>query len=152
MHLLASASAFIQCPQARAFAYVADLGNFPRWFPGVLEVRPADTLPPACVGKRYEETFLTPLRRRKAVVIRVAQADPPRRIATEGALPGLLPRMEIEVRAAGPQACEVHWRMGSRNPARIARWTWLPLTGLALQGRADAAMPRLKKMLEAAAR
>lgn len=148
MHLLATASIVIECPASKAFDYVADLTNFSRWFPGVVGVRPRDQLAHATIGKTYEETFRMPLRRTKSVVIRVAEADAPRRFATEGALPPLLPRMEIEIRNAGSAGCEVHWRMLSRNNTAWVRWTLLPLARLAMRKRAAAAMPRLKKLLE----
>lgn len=149
MHLLASASVVIRCPQGRAFDFVANLENFPRWFPGVLHVRPSDSLPHATPGKRYEETLVTALRGTTSVVIRVMEGHAPRRLVTEGTLPLLMPRMEIEVEDAGPAGCELHWRMLSRNTAPVVRWTVLPLAARVMQRRAQAAMPRLKRLLEA---
>lgn len=151
MYLLAATSAVIACPRAKAFDYVTNLANFALWFPGVVEIQPRDQLAHATIGKEYEETFLGPLRRRKSVVIRVTESDRPRRFATEGALALLMPRMEIDFADAGSGACEVRWRMWSRNSAVFARWTVLPLARRVTRRRADAAMRRLKKLLEAGA-
>lgn len=149
MYLLASTSAVVECPRALVFDYATDLTHFAQWFPGVLEVKSRDELAHATVGKEYEETVLLPGRARQAITLRVAEAEPPRKFVTEGALPLLLPRMEIEFEDAGPHACRLHWRMFSRNTSLAARWTVLPLARLGMQKRADAAMRRLKRVLDA---
>lgn len=148
MYLVASASVVIECPRARAFDYATNLTNFAEWFPAVVEVTSRDNVAPATVGKQYEETFVLPLRGRRSVAIRVIEVDPARRIVTEGALSLLRPRMEIDFKDAGFNACEVQWRMLSRNSALLARWTVLPLARQVMQKRADAAMRRLKNILE----
>jgi carbon monoxide dehydrogenase subunit G len=150
MYLLASTSVAIECTRARVFDYVADFANFPQWFPGVVEVQSRDALPPATVGKLYAESFRVPLRGRRSTLVRVVEVAPARRFVTEGAVAHLMPRMEIELHDAGDGCCRVQWRMLSRNTARVARWTVLPLARLALQQRADAAMRRLKQRLESA--
>lgn len=148
MYLLASTGTVIRCSARQVFDCVSDLTRFPQWFPGAIEVRALDALEPATVGKRYHETVALPLRGRQPVLIRVVQAEPPRRFVTEGSLPLLMPRMEIDLEDAGAQGCRVRWRMLSRNTALLPRWTALPLARRATQQRADAAMGRLKALLE----
>lgn len=148
MYLLASTSVVIELPRGRVFDYVANLTNFAHWFPAVVDVTSRDHVAPATVGKQYDEIFLMPLRGRRSVGIQVVDVDPPRRIVTEGALALLRPRMEIEFQDAGLNACKLRWRMLSRNGALLARWTVLPLARQLMQKRADAAMHRLKKILE----
>lgn len=148
MYLLASTSVVIELPRVRVFDYVTNLTNFAQWFPAVVEVTSRDNVAPATVGKQYDEIFLMPLRGRRSVGIRVIEVDPPWRIVTEGALALLRPRMEIQFQDAGLNACKVQWRMLSRNSAPMARWTVLPLARQLMQKRADAAMRRLKKILE----
>ena len=148
MYLLAATSVVIECSRERVFQYAANLANFAEWFPGVLAIKARDQVPFTTVGKLYDESVAMPLRGRRAVVIRVMEVEPQRRLVTEGALPLLLPRMEIEFFDAGPGACKVQWRMLSRNSARLSRWTVLPIARLTLQRRAEAAMRGLKQNLE----
>jgi hypothetical protein len=150
MTLLAESSVDIACPVELAFAFAADLENFPRWFPGVIAVASADALPPATVGKHYREEVAMPLRGRRSVPIRVVEAVAPHHFVTEGELPLLLPRMEIAfaVREAG--GCRVTWRMSSRRTQGWARWTILPLARRVMARRAGIGLLRLKRHLEAA--
>ncbi|TWO70645.1 SRPBCC family protein [Caenimonas sedimenti] len=150
MYSLASTSVVIERPRVVVFDYVSNHTNFAEWFPGVVEVKSRDQVAHATVGKEYDETLLTPLRGRQSVVIRVTEVAPPRKFVTEGSLPLLMPRMEIELHDIELNTCRVQWRMLSRSTTPLARWTVLPLAGLATQKRADAAMRRLKKILECA--
>src|SRR5688572_1904484 len=111
MFLLASTSVVIECNRERAFQYAADLAHFAEWFPGIIAVRPRDATPPATVGKVYDETLAMPLGRERAVVIRVMEVEPQRRLVTEGSLPLLLPRMEMDFADVGSGACRLQWRM-----------------------------------------
>ena len=148
MTLLAESSVDIACPIEHAFAFAADLENFPRWFPGVIDVASADALPPATVGKHYREEVAMPLRGRRSVSIRVVEAAAPRHLATEGALPLLLPRMEMAFEAREFGGCRVTWRMSSRTTQRWARWTILPLARRVMTRRAAIGLLRLKRHLE----
>ncbi|MBF6299125.1 SRPBCC family protein [Nocardia amamiensis] len=148
MFLLASAEAIVRCSREKTFAYAADLENFAEWFPGVLSVVSHDELPFAESGKLYLETVAVPLRGRRQVLIRVAEATPSRRLVTEGELPLLQPRMEIEFLDAGPDACEVHWRMFSRNKRSLPRWTIFPIARRVMTMRARTALRNLRWRLE----
>jgi hypothetical protein len=147
MFLLASTSGVIDCTRERAFQYAADLSHFADWFPGVIAVQPRDATPIATIGKLYDETLAMPLGGRRLVTIRVMQADPLRRLVTEGSLPLLLPRMEMDFADVGSGACKLEWRMFSRNAASLPRWTVLPLARRTMQKRADLAMRRLMTRL-----
>jgi hypothetical protein len=147
MYLLASASVVVECPRHKAFEYVADLTRFAQWFPAVIEVQARDQTI-ATLGKVYEETISMPLRGRRSVMLRVVDVRMPSRFVTEGSLPLLLPRMEIDFEDVASTACRIQWRMLSRNSARLPRWTVLPLARLTLQKRAETAMRRLKRRLE----
>lgn len=149
MYLLAHATTRIDCPRDVAFDYAANLENFAEWFPGVIEMAAADPLAFDTVGKQYHETVAVPGRGRRQVVIRVVEVRPPHRIATEGTLPTVLPRMEIEFRDTGPGQCEVDWRMFSRTTRGVGRWVILPLARHLMARRAQAGVRRLKSRLEA---
>lgn len=148
MYLLAHATARIECPRDAAFTYAANLENFAEWFPGVIQMTAADGLPFDAVGKQYREIVAVPWRGQQPVLLRVVEVASPSWIVTEGALPTVLPRMEIGFREAGPDRCEVEWRMFSRTTSGFARWTILPLARRLMTRRAQAGTHRLKRRLE----
>ncbi|WP_142386868.1 SRPBCC family protein [Mycobacterium hubeiense] len=103
----------------------------------------------ASTGKQYVETVAMPLRGTRSVLIRVVESDPPQRLVTDGDLPLLLPRMEIEFRNIDANSCEVAWRMLSRAENAVVRWTVLPFARLAMGRRARTGLGKLKERLEA---
>ena len=148
MYLLAGSVVTIACSSAKAFGYAADLEKFGDWFPGVIGIAARDALPFATPGKQYVETVAVPLRGRRTVRISVVEADSPKRLVTEGDLPLLLPRMEIEVDDLGRDSCEVRWRMLSRNERILARLAVLPVARWVMRRRASAGLRNLKQRLE----
>jgi len=150
MYLLAESSVDIACPVEHAFAFAADLENFPHWFPGVVDVASNDALPVGTVGKHYREAVAMPLRGRRSVLIRVVEAAAPGRFATEGELHLLLPRMEMAFAARESGGCRVTWRMSSRRTQGWPRWTILPLARRVMTRRAGIGLLRLKRHLELA--
>ena len=148
MHLLASSAVTVACSSTKAFDYAADLENFIDWFPGVLGIVADNQLPFATPGKQYLETVAVPLRGKRKVRIRVVEADYPKRLVTEGDLPLLLPRMEIEVDSLGENSCEVRWRMLSRNEIVVAGFAVLPVARWLMGRRATAGLRNLKQRLE----
>ncbi|UGT66019.1 SRPBCC family protein [Nocardia gipuzkoensis] len=152
MFPIAGADTVVACSPEKAFAYAANLENFAAWFPGVISIDSDDELPFTAVGKHYRETVAVPLRGRREVRIKVVEVGASRRrLVTEGRLPLLLPRMEMEFLDAGPHACEVRWRMFSRNTRALPRWTVLPLARFVIRRRAESALRNLRQRLEGAA-
>lgn len=151
MYLLATSVARIACSPTTAFAYAADLENFQHWFPGVISIAACNELPYAAPGKQYVETVAVPLRGRRGVLIQVIDVDAPHRIVTEGDLPLLLPRMEIEFQETSTGSCEVRWRMFSRNDSVLIRCTLLPLARCVMRRRALTGLHNLKVRLEGSA-
>ena len=151
MHLLASSVVTIACSRTKAFDYAADLENFIDWFPGVIGIVADDELPFATPGKQYVETVAVPLRGKRTVRIWVVEAASPKRLVTEGDLPLLLPRMEIEVDDIGENSCEVRWRMLSRNEIVLVRFAVLPVARWLMGRRATAGLRNLKRRLEGSA-
>ncbi|WP_119417753.1 SRPBCC family protein [Desertibaculum subflavum] len=149
MHLLAEFSIVIEKPPAVVFAFAADLARFGQWFPGVVAIHAEDTSPPAAMGKRYRETVTLPLGGRREIDIVVVDADPGRRLVTEGEFPPLLPRMEMRFDPAGSgDATLFDWRMYSRGATLRAAAMRVPARAL-MQGRAEAGLAKLKALLEA---
>jgi hypothetical protein len=150
--LLAEQTVAISCPVDVAYRFTCNLERFGAWFPGVIAIESANHLPHLEVGKQYLETVSIPLRGTRKVGITVKEVEPNRRFVTEGTLVPLLPRMEIDFRATGPGACEVSWRMRSRNNRWLARWLMAPLARRVMQKRAAVGMTTLKRTLESAGR
>jgi hypothetical protein len=148
MHLLASPVVTIACSSRKAFDYAANLENFIDWFPGVIGIVADNELPFATPGKQYVETVAVPLRGKRRARIWVVEADSPKRLVTEGDLPLLLPRMEIEVNDIGENSCEVRWRMLSRNEIVLVRFAVLPVARWLMGRRATAGLRNLKQRLE----
>lgn len=148
MHLIAEASAAIARDPAAVFAYAADLGNFAAWFPGVVAIRAEDALPITQPGKRYREQVRIGFGRERTIAIAVKQAEPDRRLVTEGAFAPLLPRMEMVVTPSEDGGARLNWRMHSRSRSWPVRLLLLPLARRVMQKRAAIAMVRLKRILE----
>lgn len=148
MYLLTHRTIDIACSEERAFRYAADLENFPAWFPGVVALTSEDALPFATLGKAYREVVVLPMRGRRTVSIRVIDVEAPKRLVTEGTLPMLLPRMELDLSRIDADACRVTWRMQSRSESVLVRWLVLPWARYVLTRRADAGLRRLKALLE----
>lgn len=148
MRLLTSAVITIGCSSTKAFDYAADLKNFGDWFPAVINLVAEDDVAFTTPGKRYTETVAVPLRGERAVRIVVVEAEIPVRLVTEGDLPLVLPRMEIEFSAVGEKSCEVRWRMLSRNETALARFTIVPFAGWLMGRRARAGLRNLKRLLD----
>jgi hypothetical protein len=148
MYLLADAVVTVECSRAKAFDYAANLENFVDWFPGVVSIVASDELSAAAIGKKYSETVSVPLRGKRSVMIRVTDAMAPQRLVTEGDLRPLLPRMEMEFVDAGPNTCEVRWRMLSRNENGVAGRTVLPVAGWVMRRRAKIGLRNLKLLLD----
>jgi Polyketide cyclase / dehydrase and lipid transport len=148
MQLLASSVATIACSSTTAFDYAADLQNFSDWFPGVVGIAAGNEMPFTTPGKQYVETVAVPLRATRTVRIEVVEAEPAKRLVTEGDMPLLLPRMEIEFDDVGDHSCQVRWRMLSRNENVVARIAVFPLARWLMGRRAAAGLRNLKERLE----
>src|SRR5882757_6506998 len=148
MYLLARSGVTIRCSRTKTFEYAANLENFVDWFPGVISIVAHNELQFAAPGKQYSETVAVPLRGKRKVVIRVVDGRAPQRLVTEGDLPLLLPRMEIDFDDLGADLCEVRWRMSSRNENVVVRYLVLPLAGWLMRRRAVTGLRNLKWRLE----
>ncbi|EHQ04533.1 SRPBCC family protein [Leptonema illini] len=148
MHLLAESKVDISCSVSRAFAFATNMERFAEWFPAVLSIESIDQLNHGQVGKQYLETVSVPVRRIRKITLTVVESRQDQLFVTEGAFPPLLPRMEILFNSTGPDACQVTWRMLSRNRSPIAKFTILPLAKSVMTKRARAGLSKLKEKLE----
>lgn len=149
MYLLAEAQTTIDRPVADTYDYTKNLDHFAEWFPGVVAIASKDGSAHGTVGKTYLETVAVPFRGTREIAITVVEAEPDRRLVTEGAFKPLLPRMEITFNEDDRGMCRVHWRMFSRNQALLPRVLLLPLARRVMAKRARAGMLKLKLRVEA---
>ena len=148
MELLAEQTVVIERNVAVTFAYVTNMENFSEWFPGVLSVASADSMPHSTLGKEYRETVSTPNGGEQTFLLRVKEARPDKLFVTEADHPPLLPRMEVEFAPSGDRGSTVTWRMFSRNEDPVTRATVVPLAQRVIGERAAQAIVRLKQKLE----
>ena len=148
MHLLAESTAEIACPVSVAYQYAINLERFGEWFPGVVAIESANGLAHGEPGKEYLETVEIPLRGRQKVKLVVKEAERDKSLVTEGALPPLLPRMQIRFTALTANSCHVQWQMLSRNRGLLAQLTIIPLARGVMRKRAAAGLAELQKRLE----
>ncbi|MGL4177036.1 MAG: SRPBCC family protein [Dermatophilaceae bacterium] len=141
-------SVLIRRPADEVYAYVADLRNYPEWFPGVLCMDlvgdPADR---TAVGTRYREVARLPGGREENLTVTVVVSDPGRALAIEVDLEPLLPRFEYEVTAVDDDTTRYTWTCRARNTTRRA-WPTVLATRLFLGRRLRRALPTLKALLE----
>lgn len=150
MHLLAEENISINRNVSVVFDYVTNMERFGDWFPGVLAIESANNGSHGEVGKEYLETVSVPLRGKRKVRIVVRDLRQNAFFATEGKLPPLMPRMEVVFSRGNADACNVTWRMFSRNSGWLFRLTLLPLARRVMKKRAKAGMKKLKEKLERA--
>ncbi len=141
-------SVLIERPPEEIWRFVADLESYPRYFPGVLEMRSDDDLPPATPGKRYAEVARVPLRGEERVSVELVEAVPGERLAFHADLAPLRPRFDLRLRDVGEGHTELLWSCRSRNEALWVRALVLPLVRRVLDGRAAMGLENLKRLLE----
>ncbi|MFC8381720.1 SRPBCC family protein [Nocardia sp. NPDC057272] len=149
MYLLADTETTLPCSITDAFDYVADLENFARWFPGVESITATDELAVGVVGKSYLETVILPIGATLTIPVHVCEACAPVRLATEGNLALLRPRMEIDLSPVDAEHCVIRWRMYSRVGTRLLQWTLLPVIAIIMQRRAKIGLRNLAQLLGA---
>jgi hypothetical protein len=148
MHLLAEKTVHIQQNALDVFAYVSNMENFGDWFPGVISIESSNALDHGQPGKQYLETVLVPLRGRRQITLEVREVREGHFFATEGRLPPLMPRMEIELRGVAAGSCDLTWRMFSRSDNAIVKYALLPLAKRLMEKRAALGVAALKKHME----
>ena len=148
MHLLTEQTIAIARPVEATYQYATNMERFGEWFPGVLSIESANTLRHAQPGKEYLETVTVPLRGKRQNELSVKEAQTNERFVTEGAIPPLLPRMEIIFQATSADSCDVTWRMFSRSDSFLVKATLLPLAKSVMRKRAAIGIRQLKQNLE----
>lgn len=148
MPVLTSNKILIHCPIAVVYEFVANMENFGKWFPKVLEIRSANSLEPDSIGKAYIETVKVPFRGLKHIKLKVVQSQKNSLFVTEGNFHPLLPRMTINFSEQANKTTVVIWRMESRNNGTIFNLLLLPLYKFVLKGRAQKGVQNLKELLE----
>ena len=131
------------------FAFAADLDNTPRWFPGIAKMESADALPPASVGKRYDEVARIPFRGETRIAIEVVESRADRHIAIHADLAPVLPRFDLYCVPREDGSTDVRCRCRARGTTRVAGIATRVMK-LVLDRRVPQALRNLKTLLEVA--
>lgn len=148
MHLLTEKTIDIQRPAAAVFDYVTNMEKFGEWFPKVVSIESANSLPHGQLGKKYLETVSVPLRGVRKILLEVCEVQGHHFFATQGRLVPLLPRMEISLMETGSHSCQLSWRMFSRSNNPLVRYALVPLARRVMGQRASVGLAALMKVLE----
>ena len=138
----------INRPIAHVFEFLANHENYIKWFPGVVAIAAADTLPHGTVGKIYKETLRLPTGRHRRIAIKVVESQFPALFMTEGDFAPVHPRMEIRLSERAAQATSLNFRFLSRSQSLIARLLIRALVKRAFARQSEVGLRQLKKILE----
>lgn len=134
-------------PPAEAFAYMADVTNFPEWDPGVVHVRPVPGTGPG-PGAAYD---LTVHAGAKTVMrYEVKAFEPPRRVLLVARTPFLVSEDEVRVEAtASGSTVTYDAKLTFRGPLTLAAPLLDPMLGVAFRRLGDRAAAGLRRVLAA---
>lgn len=147
MVIIAEANVSINRPVNVVFDYVSNMENFGLWFPGVISIESSNDVAHGEVGKKYLETVKVPLKGHKKIGITVVESLRGQRFVTEGKFPPLMPKMEVSFTRKSDDACDVHWRMYSRNNHPLFKVLMLPIAKSIMGKRAQTGVSKLKRLM-----
>jgi NADPH:quinone reductase-like Zn-dependent oxidoreductase/uncharacterized protein YndB with AHSA1/START domain len=135
-------------PAEDVFAFVSDLTNYARWFPGVAFMRPIDSAPMG-VGKRFDEVALVPPGdKQERIEVEVVAFDPGQHFAIHASLAPPLPRFDYTFTPLPGGGTRFDWECRTRG-----RGPHMPIVRMVmrrvLRPRMTAALATLKRILEA---
>jgi hypothetical protein len=147
---IAKAEAVADCSLEHAFSIISNMERFKDWFPKVISISSANNLPHGEINKAYVERVSVPLRGTQSIEIVVRESVPHRRFVTEGHLPPLLPRMEVNLTPIDGGTTLISWQMLSRSTNPLVKALLLPVAKRVMQRRASIGLKKLKALLEGA--
>lgn len=135
-------------PADEVFAYVSDLTNYARWFPGVAYMRPMDGAPIG-IGKRYDEVALVPPGDKpERIQVEIVAFEPGRHFAIYASLAPPLPRFDYSFTPLPNGGTRFYWKCRTRG-----RGLHMPIVRAVmrrvLRPRLAGALANLKRILEA---
>jgi reticulon-4-interacting protein 1, mitochondrial len=149
VHVIAvlDGTVIIERPAAEVFDYICDMENYVEWFPGIVQMRSADTLPPGTEGKIYDEIARLPDGREEGITVKVVQVVKGSRLSIEASLEPALPKFDYVVESINAGSTSFYWRCSARNTSFKSR-AFLVMMRLVLRPRLKAALGNLKARLE----
>ncbi len=137
----------IDVPTAVIFKYVSNMENYKHWFPGVIDIKSANSLDHGVIGKKYVEKLSLPSGDSE-LLIEVDQCDTNHLFLTKGDLAGILPQMTITFSVGEDKRCEVILQYHSRNPELTEVSDIIVALREDLNVRAKNGLAKLKDILE----
>ncbi|MGL5838277.1 MAG: alcohol dehydrogenase catalytic domain-containing protein [Sphingorhabdus sp.] len=104
-------SVVIDRPANDVWRFVRDMENYPLWFTGIVRMASADDLPPATIGKRYDEMAIAPGGKEETITVEIIAADEEKyHLAIQASLEPFVPRFDYRVVPVSANRCVFHWR------------------------------------------
>lgn len=135
-------------PVGEVFAYVSDLTNYARWFPGIAYMRPVDDAPIG-LGKRYDEVALVPPGdKQERIQVEIVAYEPDKHFAIHASLAPPLPRFDYRFTPLADGGTRFEWVCRTRGRGLI-----MPVARMVMRRvlgpRLASALVNLKRILEA---
>jgi reticulon-4-interacting protein 1, mitochondrial len=135
-------------PPSDVFAFVSDLTNYARWFPGIAYMRPVDGAPIG-VGKRYDEVALVPPGdKQERIEVEVIAFEPGKHFAIHASLAPPLPRFDYMFTPLADGGTRFDWVCRTRGRGMIMPVARIVMRRV-LKPRLAGALVNLKRILEA---
>lgn len=131
------------------WAFVRDMENYVRWFPGIMQMQAVDSQPVATVGKRYAEIAIMPGGKEERINVTIVAADEEAmHLAIEASLAPVLPRFDYKVFQLESGRSRFEWVCRGRGTSAMAA-VGRRVMPLILRPRLDRALANFKRIQEA---
>lgn len=138
----------IDRPVPEVFAFVSDLTNYARWFPGIAYMRPIDGTPIG-VGKSYDEVALVPPGdKQERIQVEIVAYEPGKHFAIHASLDPPLPRFDYLFTPLADGGTRFEWVCRTRGRGMIMPVARMVMRRV-LRPRLAGALANLKRILEA---
>jgi reticulon-4-interacting protein 1, mitochondrial len=145
--ILLQQSVTMNCEASKVWAFIRDMENYVQWFPFIVQMDSADTLPVGTIGKRYKETAIAPGGKEESINVEVVALDDQNfHLAIEADLKPVLPRFDYQVVDIGGGETRFDWRCSGRAKGAYAA-LGRKIMPLILRPRLNAALENLARIL-----
>lgn len=136
----------INAPAEKAWAFVRDMENYPQWFVGIVKMDSADNLPPATVGKQYDEIGLAPGGKEEGIQVKIiAASEQDMHMAIRASLQPFVPRFDYRIVPTNASQCVFHWRCATVTSLKALALR--PIFRLIIRKRLTKALGNIRRIL-----
>jgi NADPH:quinone reductase-like Zn-dependent oxidoreductase len=141
------ASTEIACSASSLYEFLKNFENYEKWFPGIVLMRSANTLPHGTIGKRYDEIAWVPPGKEEKITVELVAAELNTHIAIHASLHPFYPRFDYRIETLSENTVRFHWLCRARGHG-LKAWLGRPIMRRVLRPRLNLAMQRLKALME----